>query len=147
MSTTAAALRRAFDASFAEPAKAPSPTDDLLALIVGGERRTIRLADVAGLHVDRRVTPVPSPDAAFLGLAAVRGSTIPIFDLGALLGHPRDADPRWFVVSRSPAPVGLAFQRFEGHLRVDRAVTAGLRSIDLASIVEAIARRKPPGER
>jgi chemotaxis signal transduction protein len=113
----AAALRTDFDRSFAAPPRVDTATKlDLLAVRVGGEPCAIRLSDIAGLFADRRVTRIPGSNAALLGIAGFRGAVLPVYTLHALLGHPGTQTPRWLVIAAA-APVALAFDAFEGHLR------------------------------
>jgi chemotaxis signal transduction protein len=117
----------------------------------------VRLADVSGLFTDKRVTWLPGPTAALRGIAGLRGTILPVYDLGLLLGYPRATAPRWLLVT-AVTPVGLAFDGFDGHLSVrpdeivpearpeaaERHVReilpgeAGRGIIDLASVVAAI---------
>ena len=118
---TAERLRAAFDRSFAEAQGASGAAfDDLLAIAVSGDPHVLRLADIQGLHTNHAVVPVPSPDRRFIGIAGFRNTVAPIFDLRLVLGYPPGAPPRWLVLARGPALVGLAFDRFDGHLRVPR---------------------------
>lgn len=126
----AAALRAAFDRTFAE---APAPPRDALAgylaIRVGNQRRAVVLADVSALHVDRRIAPLPSEHSALLGLAGVRGAILPVYDLRVLLDEARSEPPRWMIVAAC-APVAFAFDGFEGLLRVPQvAVAAGAAEI------------------
>ncbi len=158
----AAELRRAFDLSFAEaPAERLQALDDLLAIRVGAAPYALRLSEVAGLAVDRRITPLPSAVPELLGLAGLRGAIVPVYDLAALLGSAAAAAPRWLAFAAG-AGVALSFDAFERHLRLGReaVVPAGeadarrghvrevLRAeggarpiVHLASIVESIRRR------
>lgn len=124
----AAMLRRAFDRSFAEAPSARSTlVEDLLAIRIGSNAYAVRLAEITGLFADKQVTPVPSPVPELLGIVGFRGAVTPVYDLRALLGHRGSGVPRWIVVAAA-LPVGLAFDHFEGHLRVPRdaiAATAG----------------------
>jgi chemotaxis signal transduction protein len=114
----AAALRTAFDRSFAAPPRVDAATKlDLLAVRVGTEPCAIRLSDITGLFADRSVTRVPGSNAALLGIAGFRGAVLPVYTLHALLGHPGAQTPRWLVIAAA-APVALAFDAFEGHLRI-----------------------------
>ncbi|MCI4566631.1 chemotaxis protein CheW [Lysobacter sp. CFH 32150] len=119
LNETAIALRREFDLSFAAAwrteAEAPQ---NLLAVRVGGDPYAIRVDEVGGLFVDRRVVPVPTSIFEFLGLAGFRGQVAPVYDLAALLGYPRQAAPRWLVLVRFSHPVALAFDVFDAHLAV-----------------------------
>lgn len=113
-------LRDEFDRAFAEPARAAiADKEDLIGLRVGGQPYAIRLREIAGLYADRKVTRVPGGSAALRGIAGFRGALLPVYDLQALLGHASAAQPRWLVVAAA-APIALAFEGFEGQLRVSR---------------------------
>jgi len=114
----ASEMRRAFDRSFAE---APQPTtrarEDFLAVTIGTDRYAIRLSEVAGLFVDRKVTPVPGRAPSLVGIAGFRGAVIPVFDLRTMLGYSSTQTARWLVIAAA-MPVALAFDRFDAHLRL-----------------------------
>jgi chemotaxis signal transduction protein len=119
-------LRQAFDHSFAAPVRVDAAdTVDLLALRVAGVGYAVRLGDVSGLLVDRRLVPLPATVSEFLGLTGVRGGVVPVWSLGALLGTGADHDfPRWMILVSGRGrgeTLALAFERFDGHLRVPRA--------------------------
>jgi purine-binding chemotaxis protein CheW len=165
----AKALRRAFDESFARlPVVQERAAEAFLAIDLAGDGYALRLAQVAGLHADKRVTALPSDVPELLGLANFRGTLIPAYDLRMLLGYPPGPPLRWMVLVASPIPVGLAFDRFEGHLaisdaeviqeestpnapshaRAAQAVRVGDKSrkiIDLNAIVESISQRVQAG--
>jgi chemotaxis signal transduction protein len=114
----AGALRLAFDRDFAAPLRSDTTVkQDLLAIRVGHEACAIRLSDVTGVFVDRRITRFPTGDAAFIGIAGFRGAIVPVYSLLALLGHSGTKAQRWLVIAAS-ASVALAFDLFEGHWRV-----------------------------
>jgi len=117
-----AALRSEFDRTFAAPRRIDTAIKhDLLAIRVGAEPFALRLAEVAGLFASRQITRVPGGDAALLGMAGFRGAVVPVYALGALLSFPSSRQaPRWLVVTAA-APVALAFDAFEGHLRAAAA--------------------------
>jgi len=114
-----AELRAAFDRAFAAPVRTGAAVrHDLLAIRVDAEPCAIRLSEVGGLFADRRVTPIPASDAALIGIAGFRGAIVPVYGLRAVLGQaPHQEVPRWLVTAVT-APVALAFDLFEGHLRV-----------------------------
>jgi chemotaxis signal transduction protein len=113
-------LRLAFDRSFSEPIRYDSiPTEDFLVIRVGSEPYAIRLAEIAGLSVNKEITPLHRRSIALLGLAGFRGTLVPIYDLHALIGYPMTEAPRWLVIA-SAASVAFAFAAFDGHLRVSR---------------------------
>lgn len=115
-------LRANFDRGFAEPVREMlRETDDFLAIRVGGDPYALRLAEITRVFVDRRITPVPSRAAHLLGVAGFRGALVPIYDLAAVLRRPSTAAPRWTIIVDAPTPLGLGFEHFESHRRVDRA--------------------------
>ncbi|HEY5208797.1 MAG TPA: chemotaxis protein CheW [Stellaceae bacterium] len=116
-----AALRSEFDRGFAAaPSGAVAAGEGMLAIGVGGERFLVRLAEIAGLYVDRRIVPVPAANTALLGITGLRGVILPVFGLAALLGcPPADTGPRWLAVA-ARAPVALAFDRLDAHLEIAR---------------------------
>jgi chemotaxis signal transduction protein len=118
LATRAAALRSRFDLSFAEPAQFDmTPMVDLLAVRVGDDVFAIRLSEIMGLYVGKKVTRVPGGDAALIGIAGFRGTIHPVYGFATLLGRPVEVSPRWLVIAAA-APVALAFDGFERHLRV-----------------------------
>jgi purine-binding chemotaxis protein CheW len=120
ITTRAAELRLAFDAAFAVPVRLDTTVkEDLLAVRVGTQAFAIRLSEITGLFADKKVTPVPGGHPALRGVAGFRGAIVPVYDLQTLLGHGNAQTPRWLVVAAA-APVALAFEAFEGQLRVSR---------------------------
>jgi len=115
-------LREAFDRAFAAPfAGEGGDRTDLLAIRVGGDPYVLRLSELFGLSADKKIVPIPSRAGALLGLAGFRGAVTPVFDLARLLGYPPASAPRWIVLAGERAQVGLAFETFEAHLRLDNA--------------------------
>jgi chemotaxis signal transduction protein len=112
-------LRADFDRSFAAPLRRhDAEHDELLAIRAGGRPYVLRLSQTAGLYPDRPVTPLPGPLPALLGLAGFSGTTVPVYDLAALLGHPVPERPRWLVLAGGAPPLALAFHELDGHVRV-----------------------------
>jgi chemotaxis signal transduction protein len=125
------AMRREFDLSFSQSATRRSiVSENYLGLRFGEDAYAIRVAAIAGLHVDRRIMPLLSPVPSLLGVVGFRGVIAPVFDLAALLGYGRNRSdagpgngdrigaPRWIVLVRSIEPVALAFDNFEAHFSV-----------------------------
>lgn len=113
----AAALRLAFDEAFAVPLRTRTTVQhDLLAIRVGTEPYALRLAEIRGLFADRKITRIPGVAATLLGIAGFRGTLMPVYSLRTLLGHSGTQAPRWLVIA-ADAPVALAFDGFDGHLR------------------------------
>jgi purine-binding chemotaxis protein CheW len=117
---TLEALRRAFDSAFAVEFAAATERVDLVALRAGGRSFAVRVSDVAGVVTFRGVAPVPCDEPAMLGLAAVRGAPLPVYDLAALLGDGSAQAPRWMLLSAGTNRVALAFDEIEEYLRVPR---------------------------
>ncbi|MCC6749382.1 MAG: chemotaxis protein CheW [Deltaproteobacteria bacterium] len=110
-----ASLRRDFDESFARPGSTgEAPRERFLTLCVADVAYAVRLEQVAALHADRRVVPLPSGTPALLGVAGFRGSVVPVYRLDLLLGLAESAPARWLILSPGPDPVALAFHRYEG---------------------------------
>lgn len=115
-------LRLDFDHSFAEePRTAPATHDDLLVLSCGGELFAVRLAEISALVTQKKVTALPGSVPGMLGIAGFRGSTVPVYDLGALLGHGPESGRAWLLLTAATPRIALAFEAFHGHLRVPRA--------------------------
>lgn len=161
----AAELRQAFDHSFAEtPQSTGAPTEAFLAIGSGSDLYALRLTEISGLHVDKKIVPLPSESTDLLGLTSFRGALVPVYDLRELLGYSSASTPRWMVLLASKAPVAVAFEQFDGyfaathdliardasvnhrHPHITEAVrTAGLLRpvVSLASILESIKARAP----
>ena len=160
---TAAALRSAFDQSFAAAATSKlERLEGLLAIRVGGDPYVLRLSEISGLYKDPRIVAVPGPVTELLGIVGLRGAMSPVYDLAALLRYPPAPSPRWMVFAGGPQSVGFAFEGFDAHVQVpevslvsdeDRAASAVTREhvrgsvrvagalrliIQIASVVETI---------
>jgi chemotaxis signal transduction protein len=155
-------LRDAFDRGFALAERPAEPAyRDFLNARVGGAPVAIPLGDVASLHADLAITPLPARAPELLGVAAIRAAIVSIYDLGVALGiAPAIAGPgarRWVVVVRGGA-AGFAFEAHDGHARVaDHAIALATRRghvcgqfkldgeprpiVDLAAVLAAIETR------
>lgn len=166
LTASAESLRAAFDASFAN---VPDPVDphqeELLAIAIDADAYAMRIADVTGLHRDRKIVPVPSSVSSLLGIASFRGVLVPVYDLRALLGYAPSTQARWTVVARSARAIAFAFDRCDGSIRAAAtpASTAGTRPdvsrhvlglvvgagvrrvLDVGSLVRSIASSAPAG--
>jgi len=114
-------LRRAFDSAFAAEPVAPAERVGLIALRAGARSYAVRTSDVASVVAAGAIVPLPCDDPALLGLAAVRGTPLPVYDLAALLGEGAAKAPRWMILSHGPDRLALAFDELEGYLRVPLA--------------------------
>jgi chemotaxis signal transduction protein len=117
--TRADELRVAFDRSFANAPRLDTETSvDLLAIRIAGDAYALSLVEVAGLFVDRAVTPLPTNVPELLGIAGFRAALVSVYDLAALLGYSGGDPPRWMVSTVGDRAVGLVFDLFERHVRV-----------------------------
>jgi chemotaxis signal transduction protein len=114
-------LREAFDRSFVEPTQ-PNliETEDLLAIRVNDRPYAVRLSTIASLAADRPITALPGAPPRLLGVAALRGVVVPVYDLADLLGLSRSTPPRWTILTAAEPPMALAFDGVDGHLRLPR---------------------------
>lgn len=111
-------LRRDFDRSFASPPVGGSAgMTDLLAIRLGTSNLAVRLAEIAGLFVDKPTTPVPGSSAALVGITGFRGTIVPVYDLQQLIGQSKSPSARWLFLAAA-APIAFAFEFFAGQLRV-----------------------------
>jgi purine-binding chemotaxis protein CheW len=114
-------LRAQFDRGFAAPPSEPEPPQTVLLRVrIGGAPHAIALAEIASLHADLAITPLPGPVPALLGVASIRGVSALIYDLRVALRLDAVAHPRWTVLVRGTT-AGFAFDGFEGYARVARA--------------------------
>ncbi len=115
-------LKEEFDHSFSLPVRAAgSDTEDMLA-VRARSRYALRIREIGGLWGMRKILPMPGAPAAFLGLCGIRGLVVPVWDLGALLGHESaHGEQRWLIGGPGAAPWALACEEFEGYFRVPRA--------------------------
>jgi chemotaxis signal transduction protein len=114
------ALRRAFDSEFGREPAGPVERVDLVAIRAGGQSHAVRVSEIGGVVPFAAVAPLPCDDAAMLGIAAIRGAPLPVYDLAALLGRSAVGSPRWMLLSAGAERVGFAFDEIEEHLRVPR---------------------------
>jgi chemotaxis signal transduction protein len=158
MTERAGELRDAFDRGFAGAVVPPDTSrSDVLCIGVGGQPCAIRLGDIASLHAALQIVALPSPAPELLGVAAIRATVLPIYDLAAALGMPGAAAVRWIAVHRD-GQAGFAFERYDGHTRIaDGALGATAQRghvagqlvvdgqprlvIDLGSVLTAIEKR------
>jgi chemotaxis signal transduction protein len=120
----AAELRRNFDALFTEAAAEPAAGEEsFLAVTVGGDPYALPVAQIGGLARDRSLVPLPDAPPDFAGLAGLRGAVLPVWDLAGLLGY-APAAGRWVAVAAGEPAWGLAFEGFDGYLRL---ASGGLR--------------------
>lgn len=164
MSERADELRAQLDASFAEPREVVRPAmSALLAIRAGEELRAVQVAELHAVLADRPITRLPTPVPELLGLCAIRGAIVPVYDLAALLGGhvQRRHAPRWIMLAQHRELIALAFDALDAQLIVPASeIAAGgngdggdgavlvqgvLRPLlRIASVLELIERRVRP---
>jgi hypothetical protein len=143
---SAESLKQTFDAAFAAPpAVDRQAAESFLALAIDAHAYAIRVREVTGLVVARKIVPIGSPIRGMLGLAGIRGDLVPVYSLPALLGYAQeDAAPRWFVLCRAAVQVALAFANFDGYVETSGLAADGREALirDANGVRELI--RVPP---
>jgi len=113
-------LRKAFDDAFASPSLSPQADwIELLLIQTSGQRLAIRVLELAGVEAGRNVVQIPAVRPGLLGLSAVHGQLVPVYELGFLLGfRSRDSAPRWLALRRDQELLAFAFDELEGSCRI-----------------------------
>jgi chemotaxis signal transduction protein len=108
-------LRTAFDQGFVSaPELASGATVRLLLLRVGDQPLAVRVAELARIERTGKIVALPGDVAGRLGLSAVRGRLVPVFDLAPLLGAPSDPGvPGLLLLPASRQDVAFGCSRLE----------------------------------
>jgi purine-binding chemotaxis protein CheW len=117
-------LRRAFDASFAQPAQtAAVDVENLLLISVSGDRYALKLREVSAIAQRPVIVEVPSQAPGLLGIAGIRGNIVPVFRLATLLGYSISGDTlSWVIVCGSDDAMAFAFDGFDGYVCAERSL-------------------------
>src|SRR5262249_44387480 len=115
-----AEIRRAFDASFAEPAATGGEERRKVLSIRAGEGRfVVEVDDLAGVEACGKIVKVPASLPGLLGLTGIRGRLLAAYDLATLLGHEGTTGPRrWLLVCGGDLGVALLVDEIDALLRV-----------------------------
>lgn len=117
--TLAERMRDAFDAQFEAPRTSELvETRDFVLVHAGGERVAIALDAIRAVVRCPAATPVPGARHGLIGIAAMRGEIVGMYELGALLGGQAGSTraDAWALLARVPS-VGFVVDEFEGHTR------------------------------
>lgn len=110
----AAVLRARQRAVAGERTQRDTPTETLLAFVLGGVAHGLPIAQVRAVAMVPKVTRVPHGPAALLGLVAWRGAVVNLFDPAGLLAREVDT-PAAMIVLRHDAPrIALAVDALLG---------------------------------
>lgn len=121
ISAKVAELRSVFDQTRAAPFSSgvAEQTEDLLAIRVSRDAYAIKVSEISGLASSRKIVAFPSPIPELLGVAGIRGALVPVYSLAMLLGYNTDTErTRWLALCGIEDPIALAFDDFEGYVRV-----------------------------
>jgi chemotaxis signal transduction protein len=117
-----AGLRSAFDRTFQLPYQLKTKdVEPMIAFRTAGTALAVRVQHITGVMKRTVILPVPSIVPELLGVAAVRGGLVPVFNLAALLELPPSGEPQWFMLMNRQMPVVFAFDGLEGRIEVERA--------------------------
>jgi len=124
------ALRRSFDAAFAElPREAETGGELFLAIRAGGEPYAIRLRDIQGVFECRKVVALPCSPPGLAGITSIRGRLYGVHVLSSLLGRsPLGERPRWLLIAGGEEPIALSIESIEACIEVrqdDLVLTEG----------------------
>ena len=124
LSKSAAELRLQFDNTFAAPPPGRAEgNESLLTLRAAGVALAVKTLHITAVAKPRRIVPVPTrvPVPGLLGITALRGTLLPVYDLAALLGLPAPVrESSWLMLTGPETPVGIIFDEFEGQIEIDR---------------------------
>lgn len=143
MTERAHELRAQLDASFAEPREVVRPAmSALLAIRAGEEVRAVQVSELQAVLADRPITRLPTPVPELLGLCAIRGAIVPVYDLAALLGGhiQRRHPPRWIMLAQHSELIALAFDALDAQLIVPASEIATAIGGDGAVLVQGVLR-------
>jgi len=101
--------------------EAPIQDLELLSFRLGGEEYAVMVEDVREVLKVFYLTAVPNAPDYILGVMSLRGTMLPIIDLGKRLGiraHTVDEKSRIIVVNADDEGVGLMVDRVSGVIRI-----------------------------
>lgn len=122
-----AELRRDFDASFARArAGEPAATAELLLVRAGERGLAVRLDELSSLERARTIVPVPGSSGELVGVAAIRGRLVAVYDVARVVADSPSAADRagagasFIAVARVDPTIGLLLSGLEGQTSVAR---------------------------
>lgn len=119
----------AMKAPGSESALAPEGADreinaqeiEMLSFLLSGEEYVLPVDDVREVLKSRELTIVPNSPPHVLGVTSIRGTVLPVIDLGRRLGLPpaaRDEKARIIIISPDDEDVGIVVDRVTGVVRI-----------------------------
>lgn len=116
-------LQREFDNGFAGPKLNPAEGITVfLNIRVAGEALAVPMLDITGVAKLGRILPLPTHLPGLLGVMALRGTIIPVYDLAVQLGMPAGGTGQaWLLFANRETPIALSFDKFEGQVELGRS--------------------------
>ncbi|MBI5531200.1 MAG: chemotaxis protein CheW [Deltaproteobacteria bacterium] len=115
-----ARMRKDFDDRFTRPIVVDSSDRlELIAVRAQQERYAIAVSQISAVLPSQPVAHVPVSLPGFVGLGAVQGRLVAVYDLGVLLARKGAPTPRrWLLICRADPEVAFGIDDVDGYLRV-----------------------------
>ncbi len=94
---------------------------EMLSFLLSGEEYVLPVDDVREVLKSRALTIVPNSPPHILGVTSIRGTVLPVIDLGRRLGLPpatRDEKARIIIISPGDEDAGIVVDRVTGVVRI-----------------------------
>jgi purine-binding chemotaxis protein CheW len=94
---------------------------EMLSFILGGEEYVLPVDEVREVLKSRALTIVPNSPPHVLGVTSIRGTVLPVIDLGRRLGLPpaeQDEKARIIIISPDDEDAGIVVDRVTGVVRI-----------------------------
>jgi purine-binding chemotaxis protein CheW len=94
---------------------------EMLSFLLGGEEYVLPVDEVREVLKSRELTIVPNSPPHILGVTSIRGTVLPVIDLGRRLGLPRaqrDEKARIIIISPDDEDAGIVVDRVTGVMRI-----------------------------
>jgi len=112
-----------------ESALAPEGTDEeihaqeieMLSFLLGGEEYVLPVDEVREVLKSRELTIVPNSPPHVLGVTSIRGTVLPVIDLGRRLGLPsakQDEKARIIIINPDDEDAGIVVDQVTGVVRI-----------------------------
>lgn len=94
---------------------------EMLSFLLGGEEYVLPVDDIREVLKSRELTVVPNSPHHVLGVTSIRGTVLPVIDLGRRLGLPptaRDEKARIIIINPDDEDAGIVVDRVTGMVRI-----------------------------
>lgn len=119
---------------------------EMLSFLLGGEEYVLPVDEVREVLKSRELTIVPNSPPHILGVTSIRGTVLPVIDLGRRLGLPpaaRDEKARIIIISPDDEDAGIVVDRVTGVMRISpEAIRPAPETVEQgAEFLKGIARK------